>query len=128
MLTEVVNKFRMINRPRLAVGLALIAAGLIAVAGLLYPGKALIDNSEMSSQSRQGSQRYTPTPAEWASLTIQPVTERAFRAEHITEGKIAVDEDRSSRNRVPRPMICLNSLIEPTILANTTFLQSHSSR
>jgi cobalt-zinc-cadmium efflux system membrane fusion protein len=41
-------------------------------------------------------QRYTPTPAEWASLTIQPVTERAFRAEHVTEGKIAVDEDRST--------------------------------
>jgi cobalt-zinc-cadmium efflux system membrane fusion protein len=50
----------------------------------------------VSSQSRKGSQRYTPTPAEWASLTIQPVTERAFRAEHVTEGKIAVDEDRST--------------------------------
>jgi cobalt-zinc-cadmium efflux system membrane fusion protein len=41
-------------------------------------------------------QRYTPTPAEWASLSIQPVTERAFRAEHVTEGKIAIDEDRST--------------------------------
>ena len=50
----------------------------------------------MSSQSREGLQRYTPTPAEWASLTIEPVTERAFRAEHVTEGKIAVDEDRST--------------------------------
>ena len=53
-------------------------------------------HSEVSSQSRKGLQRYTPTPAEWASLTIQPVTERAFRAEHVTEGKIAVDEDRST--------------------------------
>ena len=35
-------------------------------------------------------------PAEWASLTIQPVTERGFRAEHVTEGKIAIDEDRST--------------------------------
>ena len=50
----------------------------------------------MSSQSRKGLQRYTPTPAEWASLTIEPVTERTFRAEHVTEGKIAVDEDRST--------------------------------
>ena len=51
----------------------------------------------MSSQSRKGGlQRYKPTPAEWASLTIQPVTERAFRAEHVTEGKIAIDEDRST--------------------------------
>ena len=53
-------------------------------------------HSEVSSQSRKGQQRYKPTPAEWASLTIQPVTERAFRAEHVTEGKIAVDEDRST--------------------------------
>src|ERR1700716_797106 len=51
---------------------------------------------ELWSQSRKGLQRYTPTPAEWASLTIQPVTARAFRAEHVTEGKIAVDEDRST--------------------------------
>src|SRR2546425_6915672 len=52
--------------------------------------------SRSISQSRKGLQRYTPPPAEWASLTIQPVTERAFRAEHVTEGKIAVDEDRST--------------------------------
>ena len=96
MLTEIVDRFRKISRQRLAVGLALMAAGLLAVAGLLYPGKPLIDNSEMSSQSRQGSRRYTPTPAEWASLTIQPVTERAFHTEHVTEGKIAVDDDRST--------------------------------
>ena len=70
MLTEIVKRFRLIRRQRLAVGLALMAAGLVAVAGLLYPRTALIDNSEMSSQSRQGSRRYTPTPAEWASLTI----------------------------------------------------------
>ena len=53
-------------------------------------------HSEVSSQSRKGSQRYTPSPAEWASLTIQPVTERGFRAEQVTEGKIAIDEDRST--------------------------------
>ena len=51
----------------------------------------------MSSQSRKGGQqRYKPSPAEWASLTIQPVHRAGFRAEHVTEGKIAVDEDRST--------------------------------
>ena len=53
-------------------------------------------NSEVSSQSKKGLQRYTPTAAEWATLTIEPVVERDFRAEHATEGKIAVDEDRST--------------------------------
>jgi cobalt-zinc-cadmium efflux system membrane fusion protein len=40
--------------------------------------------------------RYVPTPAEWASLTVEPVTEKVFRAEHVTEGKIAVNEDSST--------------------------------
>lgn len=53
-------------------------------------------SSEMSSQSRRGLQRYMPTPAEWASLTIEPVADHTFRAEHVTEGKVAVDEDRST--------------------------------
>lgn len=53
-------------------------------------------HSEVSSQSRRTLPRYATTPAEWASLTIEPVTARAFRAEHVTEGKIAVDEDRST--------------------------------
>ena len=96
MLTEVTDKIRKVDRRRMGIGLALMAAGLIAIAGLLYPGKPLIDNSEMSSQSRKGMQRYVPTRTEWANLTIQPVTERAFHTEHVTEGKIAVDEDRST--------------------------------
>jgi cobalt-zinc-cadmium efflux system membrane fusion protein len=51
----------------------------------------------VSSQSRKGGQqRYKPSPTEWASLTIQAVSERGFRAEHVTEGKIAIDEDRST--------------------------------
>jgi cobalt-zinc-cadmium efflux system membrane fusion protein len=53
-------------------------------------------HSDVSSQSRKGGTRYTPTPAEWASLSIQPVVEKPFRAEHVTEGKIAIDEDRST--------------------------------
>jgi cobalt-zinc-cadmium efflux system membrane fusion protein len=31
-----------------------------------------------------------------AALTIEPVQKRVFRSEHVTEGKIAVDEDRST--------------------------------
>jgi cobalt-zinc-cadmium efflux system membrane fusion protein len=80
----------------------IIAAALLTLAGgatysFLNMGGGKSGHSEVSSQSRaRGQQRYTPTPAEWASLTIQPVTERGFRAEHVTEGKIAIDEDRST--------------------------------
>ena len=70
-----------------------VGAGLY---GFATTGGTKTGHSEVSSQSRKGLQRYTPSPAEWASLTIQPVTERGFRAEHVTEGKIAIDEDRST--------------------------------
>jgi cobalt-zinc-cadmium efflux system membrane fusion protein len=50
---------------------------------------------EVSSQAKRG-QRYHPTDAQWASLTVETVEARAFPSDHITEGKIAVDEDRST--------------------------------
>jgi cobalt-zinc-cadmium efflux system membrane fusion protein len=96
MLKELTKQFQMLSRQQLAVGAALLALAGTALFGLAHIGGASHGHSEVSSQSRKGLQRYTPTPAEWASLTIQPVTERAFRAEHVTEAKIAVDEDRST--------------------------------
>src|SRR5471032_1295675 len=96
MLPEFIKRIQLLNRQRLAVGAGLMALVVFAVTGLVHVSKAPQGNSELSSQSRKGQQRYTPTPSEWASLTIEPVTERAFRAEHVTEGKIAVDEDRST--------------------------------
>ncbi len=96
MLEEFTKRFHMLSRQQLAVGAALLALAGTALFGLAHIGGASQGHSEVSSQSRKGLQRYSPTPAEWASLTIQPVTERAFRAEHVTEGRIAVDEDRST--------------------------------
>ena len=96
MLTDFTKQFQSLTRKQLAIGGALLVVVGVAAFGLMHISGAPQGHSEVSSQSRKGLQRYTPTPAEWASLTIQPVTERAFRAEHVTEGKIAVDEDRST--------------------------------
>jgi cobalt-zinc-cadmium efflux system membrane fusion protein len=96
MFSGFAKRLQMLTNQRLAVGAILLALAGAALYGLLHNGRTTPGNSEVSSQSRRGLQRYTPTPAEWASLTIQPVTERSFRAEHVTEGKIAVDEDRST--------------------------------
>ncbi|MFL6793391.1 MAG: efflux RND transporter periplasmic adaptor subunit, partial [Bradyrhizobium sp.] len=94
------NKFtkglQTFSRQRLALGVALLALAAASGYGLVHMLSAKQGHSEVSSQSRRGLQRYTPTPAEWASLSFQPVTERAFRAEYVTEGKIAIDEDRST--------------------------------
>jgi cobalt-zinc-cadmium efflux system membrane fusion protein len=96
MLSEFTKRLQMLSRQQLAVGAVLLALAGAALYGVVHISGTTQGHSEVSSQSRKGLQRYIPTPAEWASLTIQPVTERAFRAEHVTEGKIAVDEDRST--------------------------------
>ena len=96
MLSEFTKRLQILSRQQLAVGAALLALAGAALYGVVHISGTTQGHSEVSSQSRKGLQRYIPTPAEWASLTIQPVTERAFRAEHVTEGKIAVDEDRST--------------------------------
>src|SRR5262249_48149509 len=56
----------------------------------------LVD-TELSSQSKQRTAHlYHPTDGEWATLTIEAVEQRPFHTDRITEGKIAVDEDRST--------------------------------
>jgi cobalt-zinc-cadmium efflux system membrane fusion protein len=96
MLSEFTKQLQMLSWKQWAVGGALVAVAVVAWFGLTHIGRAPQGDSEVSSQSRKGAQRYTPTPAEWASLTTEPAVERVFRAEHVTEGKIAVDEDRST--------------------------------
>ena len=93
---EIGQKSQMFSRQHLIIGVAVLAVAGAAWFALMRGGDAPPRNSDVSSQSRKGSGRYTPTPAEWASLTIEPVALHDFRAEHITEGKIAVDEDRST--------------------------------
>src|SRR5215204_7642331 len=97
MLNKITKQWQELNWKRGAMILALVTCAVGAgLYGFATTGGTKTGHSEVSSQSRKGLQRYTPSPAEWASLTIQPVTERGFRAENVTEGKIAIDEDRST--------------------------------
>ena len=50
--------------------------------------------NEFSSQTKSGV--FYPTAEQWATLTVEPVQQRVFQSEHVTEGKIVVDEDRST--------------------------------
>jgi membrane fusion protein, heavy metal efflux system len=51
---------------------------------------------DVNGQSKKVTGVFYPTPAQWATLTVEPVQQRVFQSEHVTEGKIAVDEDRST--------------------------------
>lgn len=52
--------------------------------------------TDLSSQSRRESKLFRPTQAQWASLVVQPVLLKEFRPSIVTEGKIAIDENRST--------------------------------
>jgi membrane fusion protein, heavy metal efflux system len=77
------------------------AVALAVVLGLIAFGTTRIlaqreKPSELTSVNRRGLPFYMPSVAEWASLSVEPVSERVFRAEHVTEGKIAVNEESST--------------------------------
>ena len=96
MLNEFTKQWLTLSRRRWAIAVALVVLAGAGFYGFTKISGTKAGHSEVSSQSRKGLQRYTPSAAEWASLTIQPVAERGFRAEHVTEGKIAIDKDRST--------------------------------
>ena len=97
MLSEFTKQLQMFTEKQLAVGAAVL---VLAGAGLVrlhaYWRGTARGIPKCRANPARDLQRYTPTPAEWASLTIEPVAEQIFRAETVTEGKIAVDEDRST--------------------------------
>ncbi|QIG98674.1 MULTISPECIES: efflux RND transporter periplasmic adaptor subunit [unclassified Bradyrhizobium] len=96
MLREFTKRMQSFSRPRLLVAAAVLAAACAGAYGYTHLGSEKQSSSEVSSQSRKGGTRYAPSPAEWASLTFQNVTEHTFRSELVTEGKIGIDEDRST--------------------------------
>jgi len=77
----------------------LLAIAAVAVVWIAKPqpsGHAAETDTAVSSQSKRPRGLFYPTQAQWATLSVEPVQQRVFRSEHITEGKIAVDEDHST--------------------------------
>ena len=95
-MTRLIDRLQELKGRPAALLAGLAGLVVVAVGVAQFVGPAPQHNIEVSSQSRKGFARYLPTPAEWAGLTIEPVSARGFRAEHVTEGKIAVDEDRAT--------------------------------
>jgi len=86
--------------PRHRVLLALVGCIALAAAAATFvlhePPAGPIEDAEISSQAKRGVPRYRPTQIEWANLVIERVEQRSFRPVQVTEGKIAIDENRST--------------------------------
>jgi cobalt-zinc-cadmium efflux system membrane fusion protein len=72
---------------------ATLVGGLAAWSLTRPPAKHAV---EAVSGSKRFTGSYRPKESEWATLTVQPVSAHAFSAEHVTEGKVQVNEDRST--------------------------------
>ncbi|HEX9210391.1 MAG TPA: efflux RND transporter periplasmic adaptor subunit [Bradyrhizobium sp.] len=96
MVAENTKRLQVLTKQRVITSVVLLALAGAGAYGFLYAGAKDKSHSEVSSQSRRNAQNFTPTPSEWATLTIEPVKAKTFRAEYVTEGKVAVDEDRST--------------------------------
>jgi membrane fusion protein, heavy metal efflux system len=84
------------NWRRLALALTGIVLAAIAIVGVNRAFVPRAKSSETSGASKVDPSRFKPSEAVWASLSIEQVSERIFRAEHVTEGKISVNEDSST--------------------------------
>jgi membrane fusion protein, heavy metal efflux system len=96
MVVENTKRLQVLTKQRVITSVVLLALACAGAYGFLRAGAKEKSHSELSSQSRRNAQNFTPTPSEWATLTIEPVKAKTFRAEYVTEGKVAVDEDRST--------------------------------
>ena len=96
MVVENTKRLQVLTKQRIITSVVLLALAGAGAYGFLYAGTKDKSHSEISSQSRRNAQNFTPTPSEWATLTIETVKAKTFRAEYVTEGKVAVDEDRST--------------------------------
>ena len=102
------------NLRRLAIALAttaVVGVGVVAAARMFVPHAK---STESTHSAKAELPRYVPTAAEWASLTVEPVSERGFRAERITEGKIAVNEESSTPIFSPYAGRVIKLLVRPS--------------
>ena len=56
---------------------------------------------------------FYPTPAQWATLTVEPIDLKEFHSEYVTEGKVAVDEDRATPIFSPYAGRVMRLLVKP---------------
>lgn len=91
-------------------GALVIAVGALSFLPRDHRGSRSV---EISSQSKRVTRSYQPTEAQWAMLTVETVERRVFRTAHATEGKISVNEDRSTPVYSPYPGRVTRLLVKP---------------
>jgi len=101
------------NLRRLVIALTAVILGAAVIVGgsRMFAQRA---RSPKPSHVARDTSRFMPSEAEWASLATEPAKEQVFRAEHVTEGKIAVNEDSSTPIFSPYAGRVIKLLVKPS--------------
>ena len=81
---------------------AAIVAGIIVLCGLVFfLSKARSANESAATKPAEvamprDGRPFVPTAAQLATFTVEPVIDRVFQVEHVTDGRIAVDDERTT--------------------------------
>src|SRR5262249_33894473 len=94
MSNESVRRLKFLSRLAIAIAVPGLVLGVVLFAPKADHGGAAVVAEPKISQREAA--KFRPTAAQWATLEVQPVELAVFRREQLTEGKIAVDEDRST--------------------------------
>lgn len=84
-----------LTRRRAAVAVLAFVCVSLAIAGTLARRAEPTAEVPVDKGRRQGA-IYYPSAKQREAITVEPVSAYIFRTEHLTEGKIAVDEDRAT--------------------------------
>lgn len=101
-MLRLVSFWRTWTVPRAVIGLStilvMIAAGAIV---LKIDRGSAARSSLLDSEIKQADGKLRLTASQWSTVTVQPVGQKAFRSEFRTEGKIAIDQNLSTRIFAP---------------------------
>ena len=51
---------------------------------------------EITGEAKRIARVYRPKESEWANLTVEAIEDHSFNSEFVTEGKVQINEDRST--------------------------------
>jgi cobalt-zinc-cadmium efflux system membrane fusion protein len=78
------------------VALLALGAGALLLTWAIGSNTDMSEASEAARDTARSSRSFVPTPEQWAGVTVAPAQQRVFGSEQITQGRIAVDEHRST--------------------------------
>jgi membrane fusion protein, heavy metal efflux system len=98
----------------------LLTAGVgVAVSPLIWQPRADQPKNAPVVVSSEPPGSFRPTQQQWRGLKLEPVGTRAFRAEQVTEGNIAIDDDLTTpvfshySGRVIKVIAMLGDVVKP---------------